>query len=251
MQFIYFAGRILLVVIFLGTGARQLLNRPAAAQFIESWMPPLFAPYAEKLSTLLGMSTPGSIAIVLAVVQIALALFVIFNVGSRFAAILLALYLACSTGYVFASTNFTDPLLNEQRHSTVEEHLHYRWTLDIVRARILVASRGRRGLLNPVTSAAFGRDSLASVHAASGKPFFLSTLVMHRMRSPTRSSLSTSSSGNSMPRASSTKITNSRRPSQSRPRSCMKCVCSPTRERLIPNWSAINTQIFSLATPFR
>jgi uncharacterized membrane protein YphA (DoxX/SURF4 family) len=99
-------------VIFLGTGARQLLNLPAAAQFIESWMPPLFAPYADKLSTLLGMSTPGLIAIVLAVVQIALALFVIFNVGSRFAAILLALYLACSTGYVFASTNFTDLLLN-------------------------------------------------------------------------------------------------------------------------------------------
>src|SRR5947209_4418814 len=112
MQFIYLAGRILLVAIFLGSGAHKLLDLSATAKFIESWMPSRFAPSAEKLSALVGMSSPKLIAIVLAVVQIALALLIIFNVGLRFAAILLALYLACSTGYVFASTNFDDLLRN-------------------------------------------------------------------------------------------------------------------------------------------
>jgi putative oxidoreductase len=110
MQFIYVVGRILLVAIFLGSGARQLLTLSTTAQFIESWMPSLFAPYAEKLSTLLGISTPQLIVIVLAVVQIALALLIIFNFGSRFAAILLALYLAGSTAYRFNFTNLNDLL---------------------------------------------------------------------------------------------------------------------------------------------
>src|SRR5262249_32252069 len=110
MQFIYVVGRILLVAIFLGSGARQLLTLSTTAQFIESWMPSLFAPYAEKLSTLLGISTPQLIVIVLAVIQIALALLIIFNFGSRFAAILLALYLAGSTAYRFNFANLNDLL---------------------------------------------------------------------------------------------------------------------------------------------
>jgi uncharacterized membrane protein YphA (DoxX/SURF4 family) len=110
MQFIYVVGRILLVAIFLGSAARQLLDLSTIAQFIESWMPSLFAPYAQKLSTLLGISTPQLIVIVLAAVQIALALLIIFNVGSRFAAILLALYLAGSTAYRFNFTNLNDLL---------------------------------------------------------------------------------------------------------------------------------------------
>jgi putative oxidoreductase len=108
MQFIYVVGRILLVAIFLGSGAHKLLDLSATAKFVDSWMPSLFAPYAENLSTLLGISTPQLIAIVLAVVQIALALLIIFNVGSRFAAILLALYLAGSTAYLLHFTNLND-----------------------------------------------------------------------------------------------------------------------------------------------
>src|SRR5262245_51320048 len=110
MQFIYVVGRILLVAIFLGSGSRQLLTLSTTAQFIESWMPSLFAPYAEKLSTLLGIATPQLIVIVLAVIQIALALLIIFNFGSRFAAILLALYLAGATAYRFNFTNLNDLL---------------------------------------------------------------------------------------------------------------------------------------------
>jgi putative oxidoreductase len=110
MQFIYVIGRILLVAIFLGSGAHKLLDLSATAKFIESWMPSLFAPYAEKLSTLLGISTPQLIVIVLAAIQILLALLIIFNVGSRFAAILLALYLAGSTAYLFHFTNLNDLL---------------------------------------------------------------------------------------------------------------------------------------------
>jgi putative oxidoreductase len=112
MQFIYLVGRIFLVAIFLGSGARKLLDLPTTAKFIESRMPSLFAPYAENLSTLLGISTPQLIVIVLTVVQIALALLIIFNVGSRFAAILLAFYLVGSTAYLIDFTNFNDLLRN-------------------------------------------------------------------------------------------------------------------------------------------
>jgi putative oxidoreductase len=108
MQFIYLIGRISLVAIFLGSSARSLLNLPATAQLFENWVPSLFAPYAEKLSTLLGVPSPQLIAIIIALIQIALSLAIIFNVGSRFAAILLALYLAGLTAYVFDFTNFND-----------------------------------------------------------------------------------------------------------------------------------------------
>jgi putative oxidoreductase len=60
------------------------------------------------VSTMAGMPTPQLATIVLAVIQIALSLFIIFNVGSRFAALLLALYVAGSTGYFFDFTSFTE-----------------------------------------------------------------------------------------------------------------------------------------------
>jgi uncharacterized membrane protein YphA (DoxX/SURF4 family) len=110
MQAIYLMGRILFVAVFLLSGVRKLLDLPTTAQLVESglWVPPFLQPYVEKVSTMSGMSTPQLVAIVLAIIQIALALFIIFNVGSRFAAIVLALYAAGSTGYFFDFTSFND-----------------------------------------------------------------------------------------------------------------------------------------------
>jgi putative oxidoreductase len=110
MQAIYLMGRILFVAIFLLSGVRKLLDLPATAQLVESglWVPAFLQPYVEKVSAMSGMSTPQLVAIVLAIIQIALALFIIFNVGSRFAAIVLALYVAGATAYFFDFTSFTD-----------------------------------------------------------------------------------------------------------------------------------------------
>jgi uncharacterized membrane protein YphA (DoxX/SURF4 family) len=110
MQAIYVLGRILFVLIFLVSGVRKLLDLPATAQLIESnlWVPSFVAPYVDKVSTMTGMSTPQLLAIVLAIIQIAMALFIIFNVGSRFAALVLALYVAGSTAYFFDFTSFND-----------------------------------------------------------------------------------------------------------------------------------------------
>ena len=78
---------------FVLRGVRKLLDLAGTAHLIEGklWIPDVVAPYAEKLSTMSGMPTPQLVAIVLAIVQIVFALFIIFNVGSRFAAIVLAI----------------------------------------------------------------------------------------------------------------------------------------------------------------
>jgi len=110
MRVIYLIGRILFVAIFLVSGLRKLLDLAATAQLIEArlWVPPALAPYVEKVSTMSGMSTPQLVTIVLAIIQIVFALLIIFNVGSRFAAIVLALYVAGATAYFFDFTSFTD-----------------------------------------------------------------------------------------------------------------------------------------------
>ena len=93
MQIVYLIGRFLLVAIFLVSGVRKLLDLPGTAKLIEPklWALPAAAqPYVDKLTTMSGMSSPQLVAIVLAIVQIVFALFIIFNVGSRFAAVVLA-----------------------------------------------------------------------------------------------------------------------------------------------------------------
>jgi putative oxidoreductase len=110
MQIIYLIGRILFVAIFLVSGLRKFLDLPTTAQLVEGglWVPPFLAPYVEKVSTMSGMPTPQLVAIVLAFIQIALGFFIIFNVASRFAALVLALYVAASTAYFFEFTSFND-----------------------------------------------------------------------------------------------------------------------------------------------
>jgi putative oxidoreductase len=107
MQVIFLIGRILFVAVFLVSGVRKLLDLAATARIIEGklWIPDVAAPYAEKLSTMTGMPTPQLVAIVLAIVQIVFALFIIFNVGSRFAAIVLAIYVAVATAFAFDFSN--------------------------------------------------------------------------------------------------------------------------------------------------
>lgn len=110
MRVIYLIGRILFVAIFLVSGLRKLLDLAATTQLIEArlWVPPALVPYVEKVSTMLGMSTPQLVTIVLAIIQIVFALLIVFNVGSRFAAIVLALYVAGATAYFFEFTSFGD-----------------------------------------------------------------------------------------------------------------------------------------------
>ncbi len=107
MQVIFLIGRILFVAVFLVSGVRKLLDLAATARIIEGklWIPDVAAPYVEKLSTMTGMPTPQLVAIVLAIVQIVFALFIIFNVGSRFAAIVLAIYVAVATAFAFDFSN--------------------------------------------------------------------------------------------------------------------------------------------------
>jgi putative oxidoreductase len=110
MPVIYVIGRILFVAIFLVSGLRKLLDLAGTSRLIETtlWVPPFAAPYVEQVSTVSSMPTPQLAAILLAIIQIAFSLFIIFNVGSRFAALVLALYVAGSTGYFFDFTSFTD-----------------------------------------------------------------------------------------------------------------------------------------------
>jgi putative oxidoreductase len=111
MQIVYLIGRFLFVAIFLVSGLRKLLDLAGTAKLIEPklWtLPAAVQPYVDKLTAMSGMSSAQLVAIVLAVVQILFALFIIFNLGSRFAAIVLAIYIAVATFYSYDFTNLSE-----------------------------------------------------------------------------------------------------------------------------------------------
>jgi uncharacterized membrane protein YphA (DoxX/SURF4 family) len=110
MPVIYVIGRILFVAIFFVSGVRKLLDVSGTSRLIETtlWVPPFAAPYVEQASTMTGWSTPSIATFLLAFIQIVFSVFIMFNIGTRFAALVLALYVAGSTGYFFEFTSFGD-----------------------------------------------------------------------------------------------------------------------------------------------
>ena len=150
MQVIFLIGRILFVAIFLVSGVRKLLDLAATARIIEGklWIPDIAAPYAEKLSTMTGMPTPQLVAIVLAIVQIVFALFIIFNVGSRFAAIVLAIYVAFATAFAFDFSNLGELARSEAGTSLLKNVALFGGLLIPICHWLLAAGvdRGRRGI---------------------------------------------------------------------------------------------------------
>jgi putative oxidoreductase len=102
MHILYLIGRIAFVLMFLASGIFKLMDIAATAKLIEQKfaIPPVVAPFAANIAGTTGLGTYQMLAIGLAIVEIVFSLFIIFNVATRFSALVLAVVTAIGTYYV-------------------------------------------------------------------------------------------------------------------------------------------------------
>jgi len=92
-------GRILFAVLFIYTGATKLFAIHATADFIATRIsvPDAIAPYAKQIETATAMTTPQLLAIAVGGLEIVAGLMIALNLGARFFALLLIVYVAIAT----------------------------------------------------------------------------------------------------------------------------------------------------------
>lgn len=131
-------GRILFAVMFLYTGATKLLNIQATADFISAKIaiPALLGPYTAQLETLTGMPTPQMLAIAVGAFEIICGLMIALNLGTRFFAILLIIFVGAATFYFHDFWNQAPP---ENAKSLMDALKN----LSIIGALFIIAGYGR------------------------------------------------------------------------------------------------------------
>ena len=131
-------GRILFAVMFLYTGASKLLSVQATADFIAAkfTIPALLAPYTAQLETLTGMPTPQMLAIAVGAFEIICGLMIALNLGTRFFAILLIIFVGAATFYFHDFWNQAPP---ENAKSLMDALKN----LSIIGALFIIAGYGR------------------------------------------------------------------------------------------------------------
>jgi putative oxidoreductase len=98
MQVFVTIGRILLVAIFIFSGAQKLLNIAATAQYISAKIPTdMLADLAAPLVEMTGMPVAQLLAVLTGVVELVCGVLIAFNVGTRGAAFLLLLFTLAAT----------------------------------------------------------------------------------------------------------------------------------------------------------
>jgi uncharacterized membrane protein YphA (DoxX/SURF4 family) len=131
-------GRILFAVMFLYTGASKLLSVQATADFIAAKfaIPALLAPYTAQLETLTGMPTPQMLAVAVGAFEIICGLMIALNLGTRFFAILLIIFVGAATFYFHDFWNQAPP---ENAKSLMDALKN----LSIIGALFIIAGYGR------------------------------------------------------------------------------------------------------------
>ncbi len=130
-------GRILLVLIFIVSGAQKLMDVNAAAAMISSKfvLPQALAGVATQLEGATGLSTPQLLAIACAVVELIGGILVAFNVGVRWAALMLVLFTIVVTFYMHDFWN----MAGEQR---MDNMVHVLKNLSIVGGLLVFVAIG-------------------------------------------------------------------------------------------------------------
>lgn len=92
-------GRILFAVLFIYTGATKLFAIQATADLIATKVvvPDVIAPYAKQLETATAMTTPQLLAIAVGGLEVIAGLMIALNLGARFFAMLMIIYIGVST----------------------------------------------------------------------------------------------------------------------------------------------------------
>lgn len=99
MSVVFHIGRILFVAIFLWSGLQKLMDIAATAQMIAAKVPipAALADVSAQIETALGLPMPQLLAIAAGVVEVVAALLIVFNLGTRWAAVVLLLYTVATT----------------------------------------------------------------------------------------------------------------------------------------------------------
>jgi len=94
-------GRVLFVVLFVFSGASKLFDIASTTQAIAEKvsLPVLVTPYTGQLEVITGMPTAQLMAIIAGVVEVACGLFIALNIGTRFFAWVLLLFVCVATFY--------------------------------------------------------------------------------------------------------------------------------------------------------
>jgi putative oxidoreductase len=94
MHIIFVIGRVLLVLIFIYSGAAKLLDMAGSAAYIAPvvTVPDALSGLAAQLQELTGLRVPQLLAIVIGAVELVAGLLIAFNIATRPAAAVLALF---------------------------------------------------------------------------------------------------------------------------------------------------------------
>lgn len=111
MPAIFTVGRVLFVLIFILSGAAKLwdINATAALIAAKFTVPPALADLAAQAEAATGMKTPQLLTIATGVIEIVCGLMIAISFGTRFAALVLMLFVALSTYYMHDFWNQAEP----------------------------------------------------------------------------------------------------------------------------------------------
>lgn len=132
-------GRVLFVVLFVFSGASKLLDIAGTTQAITEKvvLPALLTPYITQLEGFTGMPTAQLLAILAGVVEIVGGLFIALNIGTRFFAILLVLFVGVTTYYFH---NFWDMTGADRINNTI----HALKNLSLIGGLLVIAGYPRQ-----------------------------------------------------------------------------------------------------------
>ncbi len=132
-------GRILFAVLFIASGATKLLDIPATAQAITAKvaMPSVLTTYTSQLEAAAEMPIAQILAIAAGGVELVCGLLIALNLGARFFAIILVLFVSVATFYFH---NFWD-LAGDERTNNM---IHALKNLSLIGALLMIAGQGRR-----------------------------------------------------------------------------------------------------------
>ena len=103
MYILFLLGRIALVAVFLVSGVQKFMDIAGSADVIKAKfaIPGPFLSLTPQLEAMTGMTIYQLLAIAGGVIEVVLALGIVFNVASRFASIVLLIYLGVITYFVY------------------------------------------------------------------------------------------------------------------------------------------------------
>ena len=99
MHILFTIGRVLLVLIFIVSGAQHLIDIPSTAAQIQSvvTIPDELREYVGQVESVTNMQWPQILAILVGVIEVVGGLLIAFNIATRSAAVVLVLYTIAAT----------------------------------------------------------------------------------------------------------------------------------------------------------